>query len=94
MYIKRVNIEGFRSYKEKTVVEFSKRHNVVGIFECFRFLKTLFKNLFLFSVGKNGSGKSNVFKGRAAVDVCLALNFFSATNTEQFLVKNGKNGFT
>jgi len=42
MYIKSVKMTGFRSYKEETLVEFSRRHNVV--------------------VGKNGSGKSNVFK--------------------------------
>jgi len=42
MHIKSVKMTGFRSYKEETLVEFSRKHNVV--------------------VGKNGSGKSNVFK--------------------------------
>ncbi|MES1908182.1 MAG: hypothetical protein MHM6MM_001163 [Cercozoa sp. M6MM] len=42
MHIKKVVIEGFRSYKTRTVVEFDPRHNVI--------------------VGKNGAGKSNVFK--------------------------------
>ena len=31
MYIKQVIIEGFRSYREQTVIEpFSPRHNVIG----------------------------------------------------------------
>jgi len=33
MYIKQVIIEGFRSYREQTVIEpFSPRHNVIGKF--------------------------------------------------------------
>jgi len=42
MYIKKVIIEGFRSYKERSEIKFDQKHNVI--------------------VGKNGSGKSNVFK--------------------------------
>jgi hypothetical protein len=32
MYIKQVIIEGFRSYREQTIIEpFSPKHNVIGI---------------------------------------------------------------
>ena len=34
MYIKQVIIEGFRSYREQTVIEpFSPRHNVIGEYQ-------------------------------------------------------------
>jgi structural maintenance of chromosome 3 (chondroitin sulfate proteoglycan 6) len=49
MYIKAVKIQGFLTYKEETIIEFSPHHTVV--------------------VGKNGSGKSNIF---AAIQFVLS----------------------
>lgn len=41
MYIKQVIIEGFRSYREQTVIEpFSPNHNVIGEFLPFYFSYT------------------------------------------------------
>lgn len=43
MYIKQVIIEGFRSYREQTVIEpFSPRHNVIGKFFSFLDCKLCF----------------------------------------------------
>lgn len=51
MYIKQVIIEGFRSYREQTVIEpFSPRHNVIGKYlklkksSKFKLIKNLINN--------------------------------------------------
>ncbi|KAJ6669057.1 hypothetical protein lerEdw1_007866 [Lerista edwardsae] len=52
MYIKQVIIQGFRSYRDQTIVDpFSSKHNVIGKFGLYSVL------------GRNGSGKSNFFYG-------------------------------
>lgn len=70
---KQVIIQGFKSYREQTIVEpFDPRHNVVGkyleiLFNCVELVYTYIiiicyniYNTFL-QVGRNGSGKSNFF---------------------------------
>lgn len=60
MHIKLLTIEGFKTYKQQTIIEpFSPRHNVV--------------------LGKNGSGKSNIFD---AIQFVLS-DKFSTLRTEE-----------
>jgi structural maintenance of chromosome 3 (chondroitin sulfate proteoglycan 6) len=72
MYIKQVIIQGFKSYREQTVVEpFHPGHNVVGTCTYMSMFSTLLLNTLCILVGRNGSGKSNFFYGKQ-FSLCLS----------------------
>ena len=75
MYIKRVILEGFRSYKEKTVIDFSQKQNCISNLRMF--FSRVNEHVILRLVGKNGSGKSNVFKGKLRIVASQQITFAS-----------------
>jgi chromosome segregation ATPase len=75
VFIKKVLIQGFKSYKDQTEFdEFDQHVNVIGMFRAPRFNVNKYT-----SVGKNGAGKSNFFFGMMSpVPSCIVTRFVAA----------------
>ena len=70
----KVILHGFRSYRDQTVIEpFSPKNNVVGECVCWNRVNTtpLFFCIIIYTVGRNGSGKSNFFYGMCVMNLFL-----------------------
>uniref|UniRef100_A0A158P7M5 SMC_N domain-containing protein n=1 Tax=Angiostrongylus cantonensis TaxID=6313 RepID=A0A158P7M5_ANGCA len=88
MYIKRLEIDGFKSYSKLQVIDGldTQFNAITGLFIFFDAIKNQF-----FRLGLNGTGKSNILDSICFVLGITNLTHIRAGMSPMFFVKNGKN---